>query len=118
MRNWEDVLPKMTAERQHSWDKRMRIFRAYKAGAKRKEIAKAMGLSHERIRQIIIKAEREMKNDIGSPIEQYFNQLPWRNADSDMYQYERFKRNFDETTKSGRKNIRRAAKNFILGRKP
>jgi DNA-binding transcriptional regulator LsrR (DeoR family) len=118
MRNWEDVLPKHVAKYQHSWERRMRVFRAINAGAARKEIAKAMGLSLTRVRQIISRADREVRYGYKSPVEKYLNEFPWFNVTLD----ERFilerARKFDKRTKSGRNNIRRTANNFIMGHKP
>jgi hypothetical protein len=118
MRNWEDVLPKNIAKIQYAWEKRMRVLIARNAGAKFSEIAKHLGVSHERVRQMFFKAEREVRYKNKSPIEIYFSQFPWESSVTHWQEFCRTKKNFNETTKSGRRNLKNAATNFMMERNP
>jgi regulatory protein YycH of two-component signal transduction system YycFG len=118
MRNWEDVLPKNIAKIQHAWEKRMRVLIAKNAGAKFSEIAKRLNVSNERVRQMFFKAEEELRYKKKSPIEIYFNQFPWESDVTHWQEFCRTKKNFNETTKSGRRNLKNAATNFMMGRNP
>jgi len=118
MRNWEYVLPKNIAKIQHSWEIRMRVLNARNAGAKFSEIARHLGVSHGRVRQMFFKAEREVKYKKKSPIEIYFNQFPWESGVTHWQEFCKTKKNFNETTKSGRRNLKNAAANFMMGRNP
>lgn len=118
MRNWEDVLPKHVAKLQHAWDRRMRVIRAINSGAKRKDIAEAIGISTGRLQQIIWRADRDVRCGNKSPAETYLNELPWFDATPAPHIIFERKRKFDESTRIGRHAIKKAANKFMMGKAP
>lgn len=55
---WADVVPADVAERQAVWERVHRVLRARQGGARTDEIAKALRVSRERVRQMELKAKR------------------------------------------------------------
>ncbi len=56
--NWNDAVPADVADSQAAWERVHRVLRARQMGAKTDEIAKALGISRERVRQMELKARR------------------------------------------------------------
>jgi hypothetical protein len=56
LHDWHAVLPTALAARQLAWEEQQRIRRAREAGASLKEIARALGCSHQNVHQKLVKA--------------------------------------------------------------
>jgi hypothetical protein len=56
LHDWHAVLPTALAARQLAWESRQRVLRAWNAGATLREIADALGCSHQNVHQMLVKA--------------------------------------------------------------
>lgn len=73
-RDWEDVLPPAIAIRQASWCRNMAALRMRRVGLKLDQCGYRFGVTKERVRQMILKAERVEGRP--SPIEHYMEEGP------------------------------------------
>jgi hypothetical protein len=76
--NWDDVLPPQLAMEQRTWELGQALLRAYKAGARQRDLAAHLGVSASRAHERISKAERDRRRK--SPVERYFAEPPLTGA--------------------------------------
>jgi hypothetical protein len=65
--NWFDLVPNDVARLQLAYERRHRVLRVRQAGLTYRELGAALGVSFERARQIVLRAQRDKL----SPVERY-----------------------------------------------
>ena len=71
--NWHELVPSYIANRQIAWERQTMVARVKASGVTYTEIARFLGVSVERVRQL---CRRGQKLASMSPIEAYLNQPP------------------------------------------
>jgi regulator of protease activity HflC (stomatin/prohibitin superfamily) len=87
-RDWNDVLPPTIATQQASWCRHMAARRMRQAGLTLDQIGYRLGVTRERVRQIVQKAQRYENNPHGnrSPLERYMHQQAIADSPDDEFQ--------------------------------